>query len=173
MATEDDRYRQSTQYRLWSFSRAQLAQTREKTNALARTNISERLTQLASIQKPSSTSHTSTGTAPSRTLSPSAADGVPTPIPADQPNPHDGTSFSLPEFLSPAEELQLLNIYTVELIRAAKFCELPEEIRATAAVFLRRFYVTNSIMTYPPTDMLKTALFFGSKAEGNYVRLGK
>jgi cyclin H len=79
----------------------------------------------------------------------------------------------LPDFLSPAEELSLLNFYTVELLRAAAFLELPTDIRATAAIFLRRFYVTNSIMTYPPTELLKTCLFFGCKAEGFFMRLAK
>jgi cyclin H len=170
MATEDERYRQSTQYRLWSFSHAQLAETREKTNALAHANISKRLTILAMSQP---TATPVTGAAPSRHLSPPAGDGVVTPIPADQANPHDGTTFTLPEFLSPAEELALLNFYTVELLRAAAFCELPTDIRATAAAFLRRFYVTNSIMTYPPTELLKTCLFFGAKAEGFYTRLAQ
>ncbi|KAK8116871.1 uncharacterized protein PG998_005152 [Apiospora kogelbergensis] len=67
----------------------------------------------------------------------------------------------LPEFLTPAEELSLVTHYTVELLRAAAFIELPTEIRATAAIFLRRFY------------LLKTCLFFGCKAEGHYMRLSK
>ncbi|PHH60127.1 hypothetical protein CDD81_2085 [Ophiocordyceps australis] len=78
-----------------------------------------------------------------------------------------------PEFLTPADEAQLVKFFTVELIRAAQFCELPTEIRSTAAVFLRRFYVTNSVMTYPPTELLKTSLFFGCKAESFFIRLGK
>ncbi|KAI0017819.1 cyclin ccl1 [Xylariomycetidae sp. FL0641] len=131
MATEDARYRQSSQYRLWSFSSASLAGMREKTNNLARTAISNRL----------------------RASTP----------PVDP----------LPDFLTPADEATLLTFYTVELLRAAAFCQLPTDIQATAAIFLRRFYVTNSIMTYPPTELLKTCLFFGCKAEGYYMRLQK
>jgi cyclin H len=130
MATEDAQYRQSTQFRFWSFSEPQLADLRAKTNDLAKTQISARLSSM---------------------------------------NPAE----SLPEFLTAAEEAQLLKFYTVELLRAAVFCELPTEIRATAAAFLRRFYIRNSVMTYPPTDLLKTCLFFGSKAEGFYTRLSK
>ncbi|KAI5917177.1 cyclin ccl1 [Camillea tinctor] len=131
MATEDARYRQSSQYRLWSFTPSHLSALREKTNTLARTQISNRL----------------------RASSP----------PVDP----------LPDFLSPAEEYSLLTFFTVELLRAAAFCQLPTDIQATAAIFLRRFYVTNSIMTYPPTTLLKTCLFFGCKAEGYYMRLQK
>lgn len=126
MATEDERYRKSSQYRLWSFSKTSLQELRDKTNGTARQQISTRL-------------------------------------PSEPPI----------EFLTPDEELRLVKFFTVELIRAAQFLELPTEIRSTAAIFLRRFYVTNSIMTYPPTELLKACLFFGCKAENFYFRLGK
>ena len=122
--TEDLRYRQSTQFRLWSYSRPALASLRAKTNSLAATHIATRV----------------------------------------QPTP---------DFLTPEEERQLLDYFIVELLRAAAYCELPTEIRASAAVHMRRFYVTNSVMTYPPTGLLKTCLFFGSKGEGFYERLSK
>lgn len=126
MATEDARYRLSSQYRLWSFTPLNLQELRQKTNSLAQQQITPRL-----AAKPP------------------------------------------PDFLSADEENLLVKFFTVELIRAAQFCELPTEIRSTAAILLRRFYVTNSVMTYPPTELLKTCLFFGSKAEGFYTRLSK
>lgn len=126
MATEDERYRKSSQYRLWSFTQSNLQELREKTNSLARQQIAPRLS-------------------------------------TDPP----------PDFLTAEEELKLVRFFTIELIRAAQFCELPTEIRSTAAIFFRRFYVTNSVMTYPPGELLKTSLFFGCKAEGFYIRLGK
>ncbi|KAI1377075.1 cyclin-like protein [Hypoxylon crocopeplum] len=131
MATEDARYRQSSQYRLWSFTPSQLLDLREKTNALAHAQISSRL----------------------RTSDP----------PVDP----------LPAFLTPAEELHVLNHFTLELLRAAPYCNLPTDIQATAAIFLRRFYLTNSVMTYPPHELIKTCLFFGCKAEGYFIRVQK
>lgn len=141
MAAEDIRYRQSSQFRLWSFSPSQLASMRDRTNRLARANISERLLS-------------SPGTSSANTPDPS--------------NDQQQQQQQLPEFLTPADEAQLLTMYTIELLRAGAFCNIPTDMKATAAVFLRRFYITNSIMTYPPTDMLKTCLFFGCKAEGQY-----
>lgn len=164
MASEDARYRQSTQYRLWSFSPAQLASTREKTNALARSNISETL--LAKQSQLSNANANAVVSAP--------ASGANTPDrQSQQQTSSNNTATTLPEFLTPAEELQLLNFYTVDLLRAGNFFNLRTDMRATAAVFLRRFYVTNSIMTYPPTEMLKTCLFFGCKAEGHYPNAAK
>lgn len=126
MATEDERYRKSSQFRLWSYSPKALKELRETTNNLAQQQIIPRL----------------------------AAD-------------------ALPEFLTTDEEIQLVKFFTVELLRAAEFLDLPTEIRATAAIFLRRFYITNSVMTYPPDDLLKTCIFFGCKAENFYYRLNK
>lgn len=126
MATEDARYRQSSQFRLWSFSPSSLQELRHKTNSLAKQQIAPRLT-----------------------IDPT------------------------PEALTVDEEAQLVKFYTVELLRAAEFCKIPTDSRSTAAIFLRRFYVTNSIMTYPPTELLKTCLFFGCKADGVYYPLGQ
>lgn len=46
-------------------------------------------------------------------------------------------------------------------------------IKATAVQYMKRFYITNSLMTYHPTDILKTALFFATKTENFYFRLTK
>lgn len=46
-------------------------------------------------------------------------------------------------------------------------------VKATAVQYLRRFYVTNSVMTYHPRDILKTALFFATKTECHYQRLSQ
>jgi cyclin H len=151
MAAEDARYRQSSQYRLWSFSPAQLSAAREKTNALARANITDRLLS-------------------STPSAPASGANTPDPLSLQQPQP---ANAAVPDFLTPAEELQMLTYCTSELIRAGIYYKFRAEIQATAAVFLRRFYVTNSIMTYPPREMLKTCLFFGSKAEGQYSSVEK
>lgn len=45
--------------------------------------------------------------------------------------------------------------------------------QASAVQYLKRFYITNSIMTYAPADILKTALFFATKTENHYYRLSK
>ncbi|KAH6850515.1 cyclin-like protein [Chaetomium sp. MPI-CAGE-AT-0009] len=148
MATEDARYRQTSQFQLWSFSPTQLSSMREKTNAAARTRIAERLSSL-----PASTN----------TSAPTSSANTPDP---------DGTSTpALPVFLTAPEEAQLVTFFTSELLRAGDHAEMGDEIKATAATFFRRFYVTNSIMTYPPQEMLIVALFFGCKAEGSFVSI--
>lgn len=149
MATEDARYRQSSQYQLWSFSPTQLAAMRENTNAAARTSIAERLAAVPALSSNNASAPTSC---------------------ANTPDPEGGASTpALPEFLTPAEEALVVTFYTSELLRAGDHVDwISDEIKATAAAFFRRFYVTNSIMTYPPQEMSIVALFFGCKAEGAF-----
>ncbi|KXX76243.1 Cyclin CCL1 [Madurella mycetomatis] len=147
MAAEDVRYRQSSQYLLWSFSPSQLAAIREKTNATARSTISARLSSLPAMPNNSLSAPTSN---------------------ANTPDPEGSTTPALPEYLTPAEEALLVTFYTSELLRAGDHAGMSDEIKATAAAVFRRFYVMNSIMTYPPQEMLIVALFFGCKAEGAF-----
>ncbi|KAH8890246.1 cyclin-like protein [Thozetella sp. PMI_491] len=150
MATEDARYRQSTQYRLWSFSPSRLASMRDKTNELARRNIADRLAS-----------------------NPPSNNSAPTSN-ANTPDPDGALSTpSAPDFLTPAEEDLLLRYNTNELLRAGDFGNHLTEVKSTAAVFLRRFYITNSIMTYPPRDMVLVALFFANKVEGHFLNVDK
>ncbi|KAK3370509.1 cyclin-like protein [Podospora didyma] len=160
MASEDARYRQSSQFRLWSFSRSELASLREKANALARASISERLSST------SSSSTTANKNNHDRSASTSNAN---TPDPEGSAG---GASFRLPEFLTVAEEALMVTFYTSQLLGAGEAAGMSDEVCATAAAFFRRFYITNSIMTYPPQDMMFVALFFGCKAEGHFPRIG-
>lgn len=65
-----------------------------------------------------------------------------------------------------------MSFYVSELLRAGDHAEVGSVVKATGAALFRRFYVTNSIMTYPPQDMLIVALFFACKAEGIFPRIG-
>ncbi|KAL2258274.1 hypothetical protein VTK26DRAFT_8464 [Humicola hyalothermophila] len=152
MATEDARYRQSSQYQLWSFSPSQLSAMREKTNLAARTRIAERLSSAPAPSNNNLSAPTSS---------------------ANTPDPEGASTPALPEFLTPAEEALLVTFYTSELLRAGDHAKMSSEIKATAATFFRRFYVTNSIMTYPPQEMTIVALFFGCKAEGSFISISE
>ncbi|KAK4164273.1 cyclin-like protein [Cladorrhinum sp. PSN259] len=159
MAMEDSRYRDSSQYRLWSFSPTQLADVREKTNTAARARIQERL---LSNPPPATAPSSNNVSAPTSNANTPDPDGSGTPKPP-----------ATPEFLTPAEESLLVNFNTSELLRAAEVFEFSDNIKATGAIFFKRFYVTNSIMTYPPQEMMIVALFFGCKAEGAFPNINE
>lgn len=46
-------------------------------------------------------------------------------------------------------------------------------VQATAVQYLKRFYLSNSPMTYHPKEMMPIALFFATKTENNYMSLRK
>ncbi len=159
--TEDDTYRTSTQYRLWSYTRESLASLRATTNA-------------------------------------TAADGVRAAINSLHPSKQDNDGeqarqASLPkevECLTVEEEQKLVGFYCVKTMEFANFCNFPtnvkvpqahcrrkitakERTQATAVQYLRRFYLSNSPMTYHPKEMMPSALFLATKTENNYISLNK
>lgn len=126
--TEDDIYRASTQFRLWSYTPESLASLRETTNKLAAERV------LAAIAR------------------------------TDQK-----TAI---ETLSPAEELKILTHYTRQLITwSTTLFQFPSAVTATAATYFRRFYLSNSPMTYHPKDIFPTALFLATKTENYSISL--
>lgn len=99
---EDDIYRSSTQYRLWSFTRESLNSIRASTNAIA----SERVRAAHRRARAAAQSNTPSAT------------GTPTPNPSDaevKPEPSPEKEI---ECLTPEEELELVRYYceqTLEL----------------------------------------------------------
>lgn len=131
--TEDDFYRSSTQYRLWSFSPAKLASLRSQTYDLARQRVRESI----------ASSGTSNG-------------GVPGP-----------------DFLSQEDELRLIQRYCTQISSTSDHFKFPATVKATAVQYLRRFYLSNSVLTYPPKEIYKTALFLACKTEATHMTLSE
>ncbi|KAM3077329.1 hypothetical protein ACMFMG_006678 [Clarireedia jacksonii] len=152
MATEDERYRTSTQYRLWSYTPAALRSLRTTTNSNAATQVREAVRRAREAHALSSNDNSEGENSRS-------------------------ASAALPEgevdCLTVDEELKLLDFYCRQTLQLGDYLEVPLDVKATAIQYIRRFYTTHSIMTYPPTTILKTALFFSTKTENHYTRLTK
>lgn len=164
--TEDDIYRTSTQYRLWSFTRESLASLRSTTNASAADGVR------AAIQS----QHTG------QNASDAAKEGG-----------NDKPSGPVKEVdcLTVEEEQRLVGFYCVKAMQFADFCEFPTNVKvvkppttgplirreadqkcqATAVQYLKRFYLYNSPMTYHPKEMMAAALFLSTKTENHYTSL--
>ena len=164
--TEDDIYRTSTQYRLWSFTRESLASLRSTTNASAADGVRAAIhNQL-------------TGQAGSVTTNKGSTDK--TSDPAKEV-----------DCLTVEEEQRLVGFYCVKAMQFADFCEFPTNVKvvdfhptgfsvdqrltetrqATAVQYLKRFYLYNSPMTYHPKEMMAAALFLSTKTENHYTSL--
>ncbi|KAL1584402.1 hypothetical protein WHR41_06307 [Cladosporium halotolerans] len=133
--TEDDIYRTSSQFRVWSFSPERLAELRAKTHQIAVERIERQRTQ-----------------------------GTNGAIQGQEDGRQDGEK---PEYLTEEEELRLVQRYC-DMIRATNdHLNWPANVKATAIQYLRRFYLSNSPLTYPPKEIYKTALYLANKAESN------
>ncbi|KAL8713689.1 MAG: hypothetical protein Q9220_002215 [cf. Caloplaca sp. 1 TL-2023] len=139
--TEDDIYRTSTQYRLWSFTPETLASLRATTNA-------------------------------------SAAEGVRAAFKNVQIDER-----SIVDCLTVEEEQKIVSFYCLKTLDFVDFCEYPtnvkvrplhlkeagtNSIQATAVQYLKRFYLTNSPMTYHPKEIMRTAVYLAMKSEDNF-----
>ncbi len=134
--SEDDIYRASSQYRLWSFSPETLAAQRSKTHDLA----IERARRYGANHTNGSTNGASNGT----------------------------TDL---DYLSEAECLRLIQRYSDQLRTTSDHFKFPPTVKATAVQFLRRFYLSNSPLTYPPKEIYKTVLFLACKSEATHTTL--
>ncbi|MCJ1465284.1 hypothetical protein MMC07_003900 [Pseudocyphellaria aurata] len=140
--TEDEIYRASTQYRLWSFTPELLLSLRSTTNSLAadgvRTAISTRNVSQAKAE--------ASGTG-------------------------DGDSNREVDCLTVEEEQKLVGFYCIKTMEFADFCDFPTNVKATAVQYLKRFYLSNSPMTYHPKEMMPSALYLATKTENHYTSL--
>ncbi|QKX61017.1 uncharacterized protein TRUGW13939_08163, partial [Talaromyces rugulosus] len=75
--------------------------------------------------------------------------------------------------LTPEEELTFLRYFCEQALELGDKYKpaLPTMIRATAIQFLRRFYLTNSVMTYHPKTMMPCALFLATKTDNYFISL--
>ncbi|KAF2484508.1 cyclin-like protein [Neohortaea acidophila] len=127
--SEDDIYRTSTQYRLWSFSPDALASLRTKTREIA----VERLRRSSEQQAARN----------------------------DEPE--------VVEYLTEDEELRLTQRYCDQIRSTSDHLKWPVHVKATAVQYLKRFYLSNSCMTYPPKEIYKTVLYLASKTEAIHI----
>ncbi|KAI9677381.1 MAG: hypothetical protein M1817_006333 [Caeruleum heppii] len=154
--TEDDVYRQSTQYRLWSFTPETLASLRARTNALA----TERVRAAIDRATKAKTAGVESGDTP-----PEGGD-----VPGRSRN-GSSTGHDI-QCLAVEEEQKLVNYYCVQAMALAEdYCKLPTNVKATAIQYLRRFYLSNSPMTYHPKTITPCALFLATKTENHYTSL--
>ena len=102
--TEDDIYRTSTQYRLWSFTRESLASLRSTTNASAADGVRAAIHSQHAVQVASDTAKQATNTKP--------------------------LDFSREmDCLTVEEEQKLVGFYCVRAMQFADFCEFPTNVK--------------------------------------------
>ncbi|KAI9653356.1 MAG: hypothetical protein M1831_006061 [Alyxoria varia] len=198
--TEDDIYRNSTQYKLWSYTPEALASLRATTNKTASERVvaaikrhrkeskRKKAEEHASAQAEGETAKLNgTQTSPSNrdsntpqyaALSPPAppSTGNTSASQTPQHDPYDSeSSTSEVDTLTVSEELKLITHYSRQLLRFSSVAfprRLPRVVPSTAVQFFRRFYLSNSPMTYHPKEIFPTCLFLANKTENASMSLG-
>ncbi|KPI41525.1 Cyclin CCL1 [Cyphellophora attinorum] len=137
---EDELYRSSTQYRKWSFTPAQLAEQRKETNEYAAAKVR------AAFQR-------------ARASTTSAKE-----------NGDEATADADMETLTVEEELTIVNWGCGKIEEMGTALRLPKGLIATAMQYLRRFYLTNSPMTYHPKSITACTLFIATKSSHFFIK---
>ena len=179
---EDDLYRQSTQYKHWSFTPSKLVELRQKTNAHAaaqvRLHIAQDRAERAKIATRDGSSAPESGTdTPNGN---GAGTGANTPIPGA------GDAGAAVDCLTMEEERLVVEKTCETAMKLGDFLKLQPDVtvrsshlsrpttmqlltrndgQATAIQFMRRFYLYNSPMTYDGNKIAKTAFFLALKLE--------
>ncbi|KAH3902554.1 related to Cyclin CCL1 [Saccharomycodes ludwigii] len=137
--SDDDLFRSSSQYRIWSFTKEQLKEKREqlssKVSALVREKIERFLAENNSQ------------------LSNEEINEI--------------RNKAIP--VNAAEELQLITLYAQKIQLFGNKLRLPTEVVATAVCFFKKFYLETSVMEIHPKEMFFTCLFFACKSENYFI----
>ncbi|KAL9620063.1 MAG: hypothetical protein Q9160_005353 [Pyrenula sp. 1 TL-2023] len=145
---EDDIYRTSTQYRVWSYTPSGLESLRSTTNAHAAEKVR------AAIKR--------------TRISQGIQNGGENNSATDRKTDDDNVKC-----LTVEEELKIVRWGCGKIMEIGEIMEppIPIEIRATATQYLQRFYLTYSPMDYHPRQIMTSALFLATKSDHFYIPL--
>lgn len=146
---EDEIYRSSTQYRLWSFTPEKLASLRKQTNVQATERVKAAVKRLRA----------------------SRSNGTNTPSEGQQNGANGHATEKEVECLTLEEEQKIVEYYTARALELGQHLKFPINVTATAIQYMKRFYLTNSPMTYQPKDIMRSALFLATKTENWHTPL--
>ncbi|EXJ62381.1 hypothetical protein A1O7_02815 [Cladophialophora yegresii CBS 114405] len=150
---EDDIYRSSSQYRLWSYTRASLARIRQETNELAAQRVRAAFRRARSAQ-----SQNGGG-----------------PHGSEEGGAVATGDDAVIDTLTVEEELKIVEWGCSKIVDMGEAMNprIPSHVVATATQYLRRFYLTQSPMTYHPKAILPSALYLATKADHFYLPLSR
>ncbi|KAF9650093.1 cyclin-like protein [Thelephora ganbajun] len=99
-------------------------------------------------------------------LNVAAVEAVKRVIENDSPGSSKGVLF-----LNADEELLLVRHYLTKVVQLCDHFHFPEEVEATATTYIKRFYLTNTVMDWHPKNVMLTALFLATKTTNNPISL--
>ncbi|OAD79614.1 cyclin [Phycomyces blakesleeanus NRRL 1555(-)] len=76
-----------------------------------------------------------------------------------------------PQYLSVQDEMALCRFYEKQLQGICKHLKFTDMVMATAVIYMKRFFLHNTVMDYHPKDILLTCLFLATKSESERVSI--
>ena len=144
--TMDDLYRQSSQFRMWSFTHESLNEIKTKTNEKGRKKATETFNNaLAQFRQTNSAEY--------------------------EAHASELTVDLLLDLLTLEEETKYINFYCKNIIETANFFRMPTQVKATAVSFFRKFYLVHSTMEYHPKNIMYTCVFLAAKSENYFISI--
>lgn len=140
---EDDGYRASSQYRLWSFTQEQLHTQRSETNRIASDKVHRAFSRARLTESNGNNETTST-------------------------HPTIDTLT-----VDEEQQIVRWGCEKILEMKAILEPSPPSQVIATAIQYLRRFYLYNSPMTYHPKSIMVSALWMATKADHFFYKLDK
>lgn len=138
----DDLYRRSSQYRIWSFTAAELQDVKIKANEKGRAAAQARFAETLKTfeaEKPE--------------LFAQHREALEAPI----------------ELISLEDEQKYLHFFGQQIVQICSHFNMPTQVRATAISFFKKFYLVNSVMEYRPRNVLYTIVFLAAKLENYFI----
>ncbi|KAI8365884.1 cyclin-like protein [Choanephora cucurbitarum] len=87
-------------------------------------------------------------------------------------NEHTNTTEHIErDYLSAKEEHALCSFYEIQLQAMSKHCHFSNLVMATAVIYMKRFYLHNTVMDYHPKDVFLTCLFLATKSESERISI--
>lgn len=139
--SDDDLYRNSTQYRLWSFSKESLQNKRKLLSADIAARFDSKVQSF--IEKEGAQ------------LSSDEIEGL----------QKEMVPITAHEFL------QIVTLYAQKVQLFGTKLKLPTEVTSTAVVFFKKYYLENSVLDVHPKNMIFTCMFLACKAENYFINI--
>ncbi|GAA5794763.1 hypothetical protein HPULCUR_000109 [Helicostylum pulchrum] len=74
-------------------------------------------------------------------------------------------------YLTGQEELSLCKFFELQLQVISQHCKFTDMVMATAVIYMKRFFLYNTVMDYHPKDILLTCLFLATKSESERISI--
>lgn len=143
--SNDDLYRNSTQYELWSFTQETLQDAKREANEKGVKISKERFKSAFENAKKEH---------------PDAFEQFP-----------DELNENMVSLLTLEEESTYLDFYIQNITTTCNFFKMPTQVRLTAASFFKKFYLVNSVMEFHPKNVLYTCIFLAAKSENYFISI--